>query len=354
MSVAVEPPTQRAPGEPEQGVIDDARRRHRRRRRHGAILVTALAGVGGVLAAALSGNSSPMPQTSAHSAGAVAIRSQRGAGPGRARLSPALTGGEYGWCLQIEGGGGTCPNLPTADSPLQGALVATEPGAHREVITFLLPREVASVIVNGRLYRPVTLPGMLPYRLRVARVTIPIPGGHSPAGASAPMPQSILAVNAQGTVLHPKFNPSREAAPERVIWWESPRPAPVTPCQIQARGMPALLPKWGHAAAQIHRYPGKIIGSAFFSCIDTEYYLHNWPLETAVLLDAQHPGRAPAPIPGMAPAPNEPGVFEAPGDWHGDLTAIRRGKAWLVVAGGRGAAQRLEVLRHLTVTVSRS
>ncbi len=347
MSPAAERTAPPIAAEPEQGVIDDARRRAQRRRRRGAILVSGLAAVAGLLAAISSSNSSPAPHARAHQRGALAIRSKqtlRGA-----RLSPALTAGEYGWCLTLEGGGGSCPNLPTVGSPLQGALIATDPKAHHEVITLLLAPEVAGLLINGQRVQPLTLAGTLPYHLRVARVTISTSAAQS---AALPTPHSILAINARGAVLQPNASSAPEAAPARITWWKSPRPAPAGPCQIHARGMPELLPKWGHAVAQIHRYPGKIIGSAFFSCVDSEFYLHNWPLETAVLLDAQHPGNSPAPIPGMAPLPHAPGVFEAPGDWHGDITATRRKHAWLVVAGGSGAAQRLEVLRHLTTVIS--
>jgi hypothetical protein len=75
------------------------------------------------------------------------------------------------------------------------------------------------------------------------------------------------------------------------------------------------------------------------------------PLETAILLDAQRPGARPAPIPGMAPIPRMHATFNAPADWDGDITAVRHGNAWLVVAGGSGLPQRLEVLRHLTATI---
>jgi hypothetical protein len=114
-----------------------------------------------------------------------------------------------------------------------------------------------------------------------------------------------------------------------------------------------LKPKQGHVAIRIRPYPRKIIGRAFFSCISTDYSLHNWPLTAAILLDAQRPGRTPAPIPGMTPVAGAPGVFNAPGDWHGgDITAARRGNAWLVVARGSGLSQRIEVLRHLSATAS--
>jgi hypothetical protein len=44
-------------------------------------------------------------------------------------------------------------------------------------------------------------------------------------------------------------------------------------------------------------------------------------------------------------------VVEAP-DWHGDITAVRHANAWLVVAGGSGLSQRIDVLRHLTASIA--
>jgi hypothetical protein len=94
-----------------------------------------------------------------------------------------------------------------------------------------------------------------------------------------------------------------------------------------------------------------IVGRTFYSCIDTEYYLHNWPIEAAVLLDAEHPGRRPAPIPGLGPLAGAAGIFNGGGGFHGAETAVREGSAWLLVAGGSGLAQRLRVLAHLHASV---
>jgi hypothetical protein len=53
----------------------------------------------------------------------------------------------------------------------------------------------------------------------------------------------------------------------------------------------------------------------------------------------------------LTSVPAVPGFFNGPGDFKGELTATRYGNVWLVVAGGSGLAQRIEVLRHLTPTV---
>lgn len=85
--------------------------------------------------------------------------------------------------------------------------------------------------------------------------------------------------------------------------------------------------------------------------MDTEYYLNHGPLDTAMLLDAAHPDTPPTAIPGLTPARGEPGFYNGPGNFKGELTATRRGNTWLVIAGGSSLTQRIEVLRHLTDTV---
>jgi hypothetical protein len=91
-------------------------------------------------------------------------------------------------------------------------------------------------------------------------------------------------------------------------------------------------------------------GEVFLSCIDTEYYLHGWPLEVAVLLDAAQPGKVLGAIPGAQPVLGHPGVVNlAAGQFPGSLTAKQIGEAWLVVQGGASLRQRLRVLRALEI-----
>jgi hypothetical protein len=187
----------------------------------------------------------------------------------------------------------------------------------------------------------------LPYGLRLAQITFPRGSG------VVFYAKSLRAIDASGKPIgasEPVWGAS-ERAGARIRWWQTPQPVPAGPCQIRARGMPGLEAEWGHVATAVRPSAGKIEGRAFFSCIDTEFYLHKWPLDAAILLDAQRPGRPPASIPEMRQVPRAPGVFEAPGDWNGPIAATRRGHAWLVVAGGRGASQRLQVLRHLSTSV---
>ncbi len=168
----------------------------------------------------------------------------------------------------------------------------------------------------------------LPYGLRLAQIVLVRPR------YGAPTPP-LLAIGADGRRLGPLHEQSVGLV-SAIHWWQKPARGAPGPCQIRAHGLPGLEPEWGHVAAAIRSYPARIIGRAFFSCADTEYYLHKWPLESAILLDAQHPGSAPAAIPGMTPVAGAPGLFNAPGGFDGEITAVRQPNRWLVVAGGSG------------------
>jgi hypothetical protein len=120
-------------------------------------------------------------------------------------------------------------------------------------------------------------------------------------------------------------------------------------CEVAARGLPGLQPQWGHVLVAI-RPVTDAEGELLLSCVDTEYFLRGWPLDTAVLLDARRPGQTPGPIPGAIPVAGHPGFVNLTlGAGPGSLTARRIGNAWLVVAGGASLAQRLEVLGALRI-----
>jgi hypothetical protein len=81
--------------------------------------------------------------------------------------------------------------------------------------------------------------------------------------------------------------------------------------------------------------------------VDTEYYLHGWPLKVGVLLDARRPGQRLGAIPGAKPVPGRRDTVDFKA---ANLTARRSGNAWLVVQGGSGIVQRLRVLHALRIS----
>jgi hypothetical protein len=339
---------------PDQGVIEEAKRRQRLRRLRvalgGALAVAGVAGVAGVAWALGAGGSADLAH--ARQVGGAGTASNRvlPAAGFNVRLSPALDGGQYGWCVGIEEragviGGGGCATMPVTSTPLAMQLTGASVSARQESIVVLTTPQVAGILVSGRGHvRTLTLPG-LPYGLRAARIVIPLrirthPGGRRGL-ASLPEPK-LAALDVRGQVIA-----------HRAVR-ESPTPLSRSgrgPCSLRAGGLSGLTAQWSHVASVIRPFPGRPIGRGFFSCIDTEYYLHKWPLDAAILLDAAHPGTVPAAIPGLEPVLGERGYFNGRGDFKGELTATRFGNAWLVVAGGSGLAQRIEVLRHLTPTV---
>ncbi|HMD56731.1 MAG TPA: hypothetical protein VKG82_04605 [Solirubrobacteraceae bacterium] len=346
MSTLVEPETHPSV-EPEAGVIRDARIRAARRRRRLAGVVTALAALA-ALVVWLAARPDPSPSSTRAAKRLALERDRRDRQLRRPHISPILEGGGYGWCVMLSDGG-SCATVPVQNARTLsgvrsiGSLAGTSSTRNEEQITALLAAPVEGVLANGRPASVLAL-ARLPYGLRLAQIDLPR------APWAAPRP-SLLATGAGGRPLA-YIEPESGAIVSDVRWWERPEPLPSGPCQIRAHGLTALEPEWGHVAAAIRPYPAKIIGRAFASCIDIEYYLHNWPLETAILLDAQHPGAFPATIPGMRAIEGAGGLFAAPGDWHGEITAIRRGDAWVVVAGGSGVSQRMEVLAHLRTSVA--
>jgi len=331
---------------PDAGVIEEARRRHRARRRSVALAIPLVALVAGILAAILSGG----PSRAHRHAGRRDPRSARLAHAGSppplrsARIAPALTGGSYGWSL-ITDGGGSCCTVPVRGVPLAGeTTVDTRRGY--ETASFLAGPELAAIALDGHRLRTEFV--ALPFGLRLARATI----RHPSHGLSFwPGPgRTLTALGRDGQAL-PRFTPARGPAVAS-RWWQRPNAAAAGPCALRAHGLPGLSARWGHVASALLPYGQPISGRAFFSCIDTEYFLRGWPMDAAILLDAQHPGSPPAPLPEMRPLAGAPGFFALPGTWQGAITAERFPRWWLVLAGGSGPAQRLEVLRHLRASVS--
>lgn len=331
---------------PDAGVVRDARVRQTRRRQRVAASLLVLVTLGGLIAV-LADNSSSKSNLTARAGARLAF--QRAQQHRRARgwyISPALEGGDAGWCV-MEPSSASCATVPTEQGHTSGlrsigTIVGTGGTSHEETITALVTADVHGAVANGRA-ATLHIRALLPYGLRIAEIDYP-------KKVWTEHVSTLLATGSNGRQLGEMSYGSGHVE-ENIRWWKEPTRPASGPCQITAHGLPALEGEWGHVASSLRPYPEQIIGRAFFSCVDTEYYLHKWPLETSILLDAQHPGRRPAAIPEMKPIKGAPGLFWAPGDWHGEITATCKGNAWLVIAGGSGLHQREEVLRHLDASV---
>src|SRR5262249_25777788 len=120
-------------------------------------------------------------------------------------------------------------------------------------------------------------------------------------------------------------------------------------CKLVPTGVKQLSAQWGTVVTRIRGYAASV-GRPFLSCISTEYYLENWPLLAALLLDGPEPGQTPAVLPAMRPLRGHPGIFVAPGS-EGQMYARRIPRAWLVVAPDGSPARALELLAHLRAAV---
>jgi hypothetical protein len=348
-----EPPTSAGP---DLGVIEDARRRQRARRIRVAVCAALFLAIAGLTASLLhAGGSRASQHTARLPAGAAGRRHEATFG---VRLSPALDGGEYGWCVGVEEAGytgtvgGGCSMMPVASAPVAWRLSGASVRTHRQWTVLVTTPDVAAVLVNGSRRVPtVALPG-LPYGLRAVRVVAPLDVralGHARHGFASLREPRLVALDRSGRpLLQPSIAIGASGGVMRPVGAGSSGSAP---CSLRAGGVPGLAAQWSHVASAIRPFAGALVGRAFFSCVDTEFYLRHWPLDAAILLDAAHPGSRPAAIPGFVALAGDPGYYGASPDFKGDLTAVRSGDAWLVVAGGSGLAQRVELLRHLTPVV---
>lgn len=339
------PPSTPPPRIPDAGVIDEARRHRRARRRRLWAAGAALAAIVAIGAAFARGGGDAGSTRGMSGRAGTAPPSRPHPLTPAARIAPALTGGSYGWSV-MAGGGGSCCTTPTRGNPLTGVMTS-DTAAGAETASFLAGPELGGVRFEGRRL-PMRVV-RLQYGLRLVEVTV----GHRRHGTRVSgglWPELRLTAldHSGGVIPRPRFydGPALESR-----WWKRGSRVPEGPCRLRAEGLPGLQPQWGHVARTIQPFGAPIVGRAFFSCVDTEFYLHRWPIDAAILLDAAHPGRTPGPLPEMSPVAGAAGYFQEPAMWNGPITARREERWWLLVAGGSGEAQRLEVLRHLTARV---
>ncbi len=333
------------PAGPDQGVIEEARRRQRRRRRRIAFVTLVAAALIGVVGWALGGRAShatPVHGDAANRAFAVDV-SDPHASAFNIRLVPSFTVGYVGWCIVPEEGrrtgGSACGGPPFSSSPFLEEFGWGSPPSHHETMIDVTTPQVAAIRLDGRVVQTVALPG-LPYGLRAARIVVPFEAlQHREDGMS-------VAIDAAGQPIAPGPAGYERRAP--VGSWRYPgRPAHGV-CGLHASGAPEFSVRGGEVLTALRALPGEIVGHAFLPCVETEFRFQNVPVDAEVLLDATHPGTRPAPLPDWRPVAGAPGFFaEGAG-----ATATRYANTWLLARQGSSLAERIRLLRHLTVTLT--
>jgi hypothetical protein len=284
--------------------------------------------------------------------------------------------------------------------------------ARGNAVTYVLTGpQVFAVRIGSHTIRTITSPA-LPSGDRAAVVSIPAKGrvflipanGPAPVGKHSPGMKNVLLVPVEplarsGQAIPTHFTrdgctrrakrcrpsgvgfrppPVTWMAPDALShWWplgeftvpyQGPgyhaptRPRPGV-CELAQHGLPALHVQFGHTVAWLSPV-NDALGEVFLSCVDTEYWMDGWPLQAAVLLDGHRPGQVLGPIPGARPIPGQPDMVNLPlgrvplnydtpisaDSPQFSLTAKRVGDAWLVVQGGSGLAQRVQVLNALRIS----
>jgi len=274
---------------------------------------------------------------------------------GHVLLVAELHGGSAGWCLATatEDTAG-CGGGPTSTGPIF-AEGGCDSGEDETNVFALATSRVRAVSVEGGPPIPTITNATLPDGLRSVAIEIRGQKGQPPPDIrNGPCPR-VSPLNAK---LEPIHQQSRPGMPLRIqlpgaLRWESPTTPPHGACQLSATHLPPeTSARWGSVATRIRPYPG-LIGQALLSCVDIDYfYLEEHALDSAVLLDAAHPGATPPPLSGMKPLAGHPGIFQAPGS-EGERVARRIPGAWLVVEenDGIGLQVPLNLLESLRATI---
>jgi hypothetical protein len=376
----------------------------RRRSRPMAIILAALVITGSAAAAVVSLTASASRPLVGRVPGAVASASLAGYGY-RIAVSPSLGAGTAGWNDWIvynrPGRSGYGGWNGAGCGPVWGLGGGGPIEARRgEIVGFVLSGpQVWAVRIGSRTIRTISSP-VLPIGARAAVFFIPaqgpIPvdsfafhhaqgsrrGKHPPRMRRIPKLVLVVPLDRSGRVIRyaqcddkPPVDyspPLPWVAPDAVNrQWPLPgftvpyhapgfhgrtHPGP-GPCELAQHGLPALHAQFGDTIAAILPIRNAF-DEKFLSCIDAAYYLHGWPLNVAVLIDARRPGQVLGPIPGARPVTGEPDMVNvATGQFPGSLftgnfgvTAKRVGKAWLVARGGSGLAQRVQALNALRIS----
>jgi hypothetical protein len=388
--------------------------------RHGAralalVLVMALATGGATAAVLLSGarHSAPLAGTFPGSRRSLSSTSYR------IGFTPDITGGVVGWCDQITfttrllhptkdnhfialrrlygaygGGAAGCGRGPTAIEPFIDSDVVSGSGDRDgqhfsyQVAYYLTAPQVAAVRASPTLTILTRPEPRLPDGYRVAVGFPAQEHGGTPGAMGAFRPVALTENGSELARRH--LGGGAPWVPDPTVSWRRSSGAglrafellhpltlryadthrrelfrdrpPAAPCAIDSSRLPGAQQQLGHVVLRARPVP-QVIGRAYLSCIDTEITYRGWALDAALLLDAHHPGAAPAPLPGSTPVPGHPGVVqEEEGGIFGSITGRRVGNAWLVVESGSslgshlvqrtsGLPQRLEVLDALRACV---
>ncbi len=257
-------------------------------------------------------------------------------------VTPDLRTGHAGWCvalLDIGISAAVLPNPGTCVSPGYEPLIArggietlspTTAAVNGSLLYAIVNEQVATLEApNGVRIVPISSPS-LPRGWR-AVVTITT---RTSANARSPALAGLVPLNAAGHDLATRINKS-VAFSSRAV---DPRHPPATGCRISARNMGGVRLMTAEALSEplVKRPLGP---AGLLSCYSLTFSFRGQAATATLLVDSQHPGRRPVPLPGTRPVPGRSGLHVEPdpaptttgGTQMERLFAGRVGAAWLVV-----------------------
>jgi hypothetical protein len=271
-------------------------------------------------------------------------------------LAPSLQGGTVGWCLTVVMSGQDACAVPEASTgPIVMETENCGGSDANVIVAYALVRQTVAVSIVGGPPIPTRTEPSLPNGLRA--VFVEIRYQHVPSKETCPR---FTPLDEDGKPITEGSTPTTPLAfqlPGLVRWQRRgsqrlPPGAHLPPgvCEISPIDLLRFSARSGIVVRRI--VPSRVaLGPVFTSCASTEYRSQESQMTAAVLLDAEHPGSKPAPLPGMKPAVGHAGVFQAHGS-EGVLLGLRVPGAWLVVEeGGTDLQEPLTLLEHLHATV---
>jgi hypothetical protein len=203
-------------------------------------------------------------------------------------------------------------------------------------------------------------PGQKPlnnYRIYTAGRPINPFFGTLPSTNGAPTP---IALDADGHALPARPYPA--ATGNIRVGWRPQYPGvrearitiPAGACEIRLSAVRENQPGGGTVVRNVRGFPD-LAGRPLLSCAYTTWYdAHDNLVQTAILLDARHPGSPPPMLPDATPVIGHPGFINEPITQlrrSTNITARRIGNAWLVLETRDPLAQRIAILNELGACV---
>ena len=380
------------------GVIEEARRRQRRRRLGLCAVFTGVVAVlAGLLLGGGGGGSVGHPgerllrQRPLHLTfvdGRPYVNEQ----PFALSVFPCLQAGDVGLSVMKEGGGG-CSSYGGPGIPLfgeEGSSPKVRVGREGEIDFTLTGPNVAAVRVQSiGTFRPIPLPGLpagdravVFYRAPGSLGTV-LPSG----GTTALLQGEEHNPHPVGITLTPldrfgrpiptiPINSDKRRFQLADSYWQPPQPAPANASCTLATRLTGVSVEWGMVATEIA--PDTAVrGTAFFTCMQVWYRRNGMSFQSALLLNAQAPGRPPSPLWGARPLPGHPGIVQVNAVYGRrptaqELAALRRehprvvafaerpiepatlarreGDAWLLLRYGHSLSEQIAFLQALHIT----